>query len=234
MAAAQRGAAHIALQMSRDELTAELLTLRRNHSQIVEAMRTWEAESTAIQTHTNTQLATLRSRNSELEKRLRKDDNKILKRLRSAEEEAARLVEELRSCKAAANRKQTDEFLRLRQQIAHLSSQLESMTKRCAAAEGNLAKLRRKHYVRMLESEEIQQAQKERTAMQRQLESMIKHHADTELHKEQTVGYLRRYERELRLLQEENNALREECRNLKRELADSASASSSGRQEKGT
>ena len=115
-----------------------------------------------------------------------------------------------------ALRREQKRCAKMEAQLANESGELRRVLrreaaaqKRCVAAEARVAN----------EGGELEHAQHERSAMELQLQNMLRQHEHTEMYKETTTRYLSRYEREIQTLQSDNRSLKQEGAELREIVA---------------
>jgi chromosome segregation ATPase len=214
-------------QMDAEDLIEFLL---KSNKDMVDAAREWEESALREQQKAGAEIEALRRRCADYEAILAENERGLQHELAKSSRDVQHLTEALREEASMSS----DEIEHLRLQLVQLRTERDHALSRAKAAEkaGNdnanevgvlreqLAAARDAKGVSLHDYQEMQEeldtARKERSATEKQLETLKKHHEHTAAYKRQTVMYLKRYETQIAGLERNQKALLKENAELRR------------------
>ncbi len=214
-------------QMDAEDLIEFLL---KSNKDMVDAAREWEDSALQEQQKATEEIEALRERCAEYEAILAENERGLQHELAKSSRDVQHLTEALREEASMSS----DEIEHLRLQLAQLRVARDNALARAEAAEKassvnakevgvlreQLAAARDAKGVSLHDygkmQEELDTARKERSAMEKQLETLKKHHEHTAAYKRQTVVYLKRYETQIAGLERNQKELVKENDELRR------------------
>eukprot|EP01043_Picozoa_sp_COSAG02_P012677 COSAG02_NODE_493_length_21166_cov_13.181318_6_plen_423_part_00 len=214
-------------QMDAEDLIEFLL---KSNKDMVDAAREWEESALQEQQKAAEEIEALRGRCAEYEAVLAENERGLQHELAKSSRDVQHLTEALREEASMSS----DEIELLRLQLAQISAARDNALSRAEAAEKassvnakevgvlreQLAAARDAKGVSLHDyqkmQEELDTARKERSAMEKQLETLKKHHEHTAAYKRQTIVYLKRYETQIAGLERDKKELVKENDELRR------------------
>ena len=195
-------------QMDAEDLIEFLL---KSNKDMVDAARDWEESALREHQKAAEEIEVLQGRCAEYEAALAENKRGLQHELAKSSRDVQHLTEALREEASMSS----DEIENLRLQLAQLRNERDHALARAKAAENasndkanEVGVLREQlaaardakgvslHAYREMQ-EELDTACKERSAMEKQLETLKKHHEHTAAYKRQTIMYLKRYESQI-------------------------------------
>jgi hypothetical protein len=225
-------------QMDAEDLIEFLL---KSNQEMVAAAREWEDSAAQERQKLEVEIAGLRGRCAEYETIIEENERGLRQQLAKSSRNVQDLTEALReeaSIGCEENEQLRVETEQLRVEIVQLQRERDAALLRAKKAEKasktkakeatdlrkELLTAREAKGVSLQDAQEMQDeletARNERTAMEKELGTMRKHHEHTAEYKRQTMVYLKRYEKQIAELEREQKELVRENAELRREAHD--------------